>query len=76
MDLHQMANAGAVEWDRYCGKMLDEHEAEFLKVRDKMHISLVSNYDVLSAADRSAFAFTLEDYVRTGIPEKKKGRKR
>lgn len=77
MELHAIASYGPDVWDSYCAKMQDLYLAEFMAVRDRMHISMASDYDAMTAEDRSAFAYTLEDYIRRGIPTaKKKGRKR
>jgi hypothetical protein len=71
-----MANAGADAWDAYCVKMQDLYWDEYRTVRDKLHISIASDHDGMSAADRSAFAYTLDDYIKRGIPTTKKKGKR
>lgn len=78
MDLHPLATASADDWDRACSKWQDLYLAEFTAARDRLHISMVSHYDgALNEADRSAFAYTIDDYIRRGIPTgKKKGKRK
>lgn len=74
-----MANAGAEAWDRWCGTLLESNWPEFKDARDKMRISLASNYDELTEDDRSAFAYSVQDRIKwkaNGMAVKKKGKRK